>query len=165
MGRTAHERMLSKQKVYFGVCNHCGADYRTAGSLEPYDLISGATKTFCKDCAITFWAEIVNQPDALNCSVIGRRIDSISSQIKEPSKYGSCNEGQESSKGYSPAVSGLCDMTPGQERMFEAECRFWAKLKQSDPDAWAKQLSRLKRTRGTIFVQHLIDGMTKEEMA
>ncbi len=65
MGRTAQERMLSKQKVFFGTCKYCGADYQTAGTLKPYELKNGTIRTLCHDCALSNWEEIKKQPSIL----------------------------------------------------------------------------------------------------
>ena len=64
MGRTAQDRNLPKQKAFFGTCNYCGSDYRTAGaSLEPYEMKSGLIKTLCHYCAIENFSEIQKQPN------------------------------------------------------------------------------------------------------
>ena len=64
MGRTAQDRILPKQKAFFGTCNNCGSDYRTAGgSLESYEMKSGFIKTLCHYCAIEQFREIKPQPN------------------------------------------------------------------------------------------------------
>ncbi|MCU7837277.1 MAG: hypothetical protein KZQ83_18795 [gamma proteobacterium symbiont of Taylorina sp.] len=66
MGRTAQEQSLPKQRILFGHCNNCGADYFTAGGLlEVYDLINGEKKRLCHYCALGNWKEIKKQP---NCT-------------------------------------------------------------------------------------------------
>ena len=71
-------------------------------------------------------------------------------------KHGAHNEGLEHPTGYCQAVSGLCPMTDGFDRMFSAEGRYWMKYKRDNPDKWKAKLSRLKHTRGTVFTNSLV---------
>lgn len=76
---------------------------------------------------------------------------------QEITQQGTDNEGQENKKGYSQAVSGLCDMTEEYDRMFTAEGKYWNKFKEQTPDLWDSQLARFRHTRGTIFTNRLLE--------
>ncbi|MCU7835358.1 MAG: hypothetical protein KZQ83_08895 [gamma proteobacterium symbiont of Taylorina sp.] len=75
---------------------------------------------------------------------------------EEISNHGTHNEAMEDRTGYCQAVSGLCEMTDEYDQMFTTEGRYWCQFKKDNPNLWQTKLSRLKLTRGTIFVNRLL---------